>query len=257
MYSIKAPAKLNIFLKITGTKQNKDGKIYHILSSRFVRIEELFDLISFVPHDSERFCIDGCDGVELEKNSIYRAYRALLQESGDLDLIEFFHHHKVVVEKNIPSGAGLGGGSSDAAAFMLLAKEACNLLLETQKLADIAASIGSDVPFFIYGYESANVYGFGEVVEPFEESLPTFKIFTPKIHCDTAKVHQNFDKMSLLSTEVFKYENMSVKEILQSAKTPEELNDLFLPAIDLHTELKEYAKDGYFFSGSGSSFFTI
>ncbi|RLA68824.1 MAG: 4-(cytidine 5'-diphospho)-2-C-methyl-D-erythritol kinase, partial [Epsilonproteobacteria bacterium] len=72
MYSIKAHAKVNIFLKITG---HKDG--YHTLLSRFVRVEDLYDTIKFVPCECETFTIEGCEGVPLESNTIYKAYKAL------------------------------------------------------------------------------------------------------------------------------------------------------------------------------------
>jgi len=174
MYCIKAHAKVNIFLKITGYK---DG--YHTLLSRFMRVDDLYDNIKFVPCMCETFTIEGCKGVPLESNTIYKAYKALNDYTGDLDILNFFYKHKVVVTKRIPSQAGLGGGSSDAAAFMRLVKEVCNLMLSTEELARIGGTIGADVPFFIYNYPSANVSGFGEIVEPFYEEPLQLDLFTP------------------------------------------------------------------------------
>ena len=130
MYSINAHAKVNIFLKITGHKDD-----YHTLLSRFVRVEDLYDTIEFVPCECETFTIEGCDDIPLETNTIYKAYKALNDETGDLDILNFFYKHKVVVTKRIPTQAGLGGGSSDAAAFMRLVKEVCNLSISTEDLA--------------------------------------------------------------------------------------------------------------------------
>ena len=79
MYSIKAHAKVNIFLKITGHKEG-----YHTLLSRFIRVEDLYDIIAFVPCECESFTIEGCDGVPLESNTIYKAYKALNDYTGDL-----------------------------------------------------------------------------------------------------------------------------------------------------------------------------
>lgn len=142
MHNIKAHAKVNIFLKITG---HKDG--YHTLLSRFVRVENLYDTITFTPMRCETFTIEGCDGVPRDSNTIYKAYAALKDSTESRDLEEFFRQHKVVVEKKIPSQAGLGGGSSDAAAFMRLANKICNLSIPTQKLAEIGSTIGADIPF--------------------------------------------------------------------------------------------------------------
>ena len=142
MYSIKAHAKVNIFLKITGYKDN-----YHTLLSRFVRVEDLYDTIEFVPCECESFTLEGCNDIPLESNTIYKAYKALNNYTGDLDILNFFYTHKVVVNKRIPSQAGLGGGSSDAAAFMRLVKEVCDLKISTDDLAELGSTIGADIPF--------------------------------------------------------------------------------------------------------------
>ena len=163
-YSIKAYAKINIFLKITGYE---DGRYSFI--SRVAQVKELYDTLSFVPCKCEMFTIEGCDEIPLESNSIYKAYQALLDFTADSDISDFFYTHKVVVKKAIPLGSGLGGYSSNAAAFIHLVKEVCNLILSTKELVKIGSTIGSEVAFFIYNYPCANVSGYGEVVEPFEE----------------------------------------------------------------------------------------
>ena len=112
MYTVQAHAKVNIFLKITGHKEG-----YHTLMSRFVRVDDLYDTIEFVPCECESFTIEGCDDIPLESNTVYKAYKALNDHTGDLDILNFFYRHKVVVTKRIPAQAGLGGGSSDAAAY--------------------------------------------------------------------------------------------------------------------------------------------
>jgi len=189
IYSIKAHAKVNIFLKITGHKEN-----YHTILSRFVQVKDLYDTITFVPCECKTFTIEGCDGIALESNTIYKAYKALNDHTGDLDILNFFYEHKVVVTKRIPTQAGLGGGSSDAAAFMRLTKEVCNLMISTKELAKVGSTVGADLPFFIYNYPSANVSGFGEVVEAFEEEPLALELYTPDIGCDTALVYETFKK---------------------------------------------------------------
>ena len=254
-YSIKAYAKVNIFLKITGHKEG-----YHTLLSRFMRVEDLYDTITFVPCECERFTIEGCEDIPLESNTIYKAYKALNEHTGDLDILNFFYQHKVVVTKRIPSQAGLGGGSSDAAAFMRLAKEVCNLILSTDELAKIGSTIGADLPFFIYNYPSANVSGFGEVVEPFEEDTLSLELFTPDIGCDTALVYKTFKENLLESITLSSFlgwDKIDSKTLLEKINDPLLLNDLYAASLIAYPALKNVAKEGWFFSGSGSTFFRL
>ena len=256
MYSIKAHAKINIFLKITGYK---DG--YHTLISRFVRIDDLYDTIEFVPSECETFTIEGCDDIPLESNTIYKAYEALAENSDkSIEIKNFFKEHKVVVVKRIPSQAGLGGGSSDAAAFMRLLNETCKLEIDTDTLAELGSSVGADVPFFVYNYASANVSGFGEMVMPFEEPALSIEIFTPDISCDTAAVYKTFNTYLLRNvdrTTFFGWENMDSRTLLNLIADPIVLNDLFPSALATYPELEKAKRDGWFFSGSGSSFFKL
>jgi len=255
MHSIKAHAKVNIFLKITGYK---DG--YHTLLSRFMRVETLYDSITFVPCACDTFTIEGCDGVPLKSNTIYKAYKVLNDHTGDLDILNFFYKHKVVVTKRIPSQAGLGGGSSDAAAFMRLVKEVCNLMISTEELAKLGSTIGADLPFFIYNYPSANVSGFGEVVEPFDEEPLELELFTPDIGCDTSVVYKTF-KAHLLNDislcSFLGWEKLDSKTLLEMIADPIILNDLYAAARIAYPALKDVAKKGWYFSGSGSTFFQL
>ncbi len=246
---IKAYAKINTFLKITG---HKDG--YHTLMSRFIKVPHLYDTISFVAGEFKTFTIEGCGDVPVEENTIYQAFLAMDIET------DFFKYHKIVVEKNIPSGAGLGGGSSDAAAFMRLLNKVCKLYIDTPTLAQIGSTVGADIPFFVYNYDAANVSGFGEVVEEFKDEEP-FKIelYTPNIHCDTPLVYKTF-KQNLfddINLDSFKgWENLSSKEVLAKVDAVE-ANDLYKASLIAYPELKDVAKEGWYFSGSGSTFFRL
>ena len=254
-YSIKAHAKVNIFLKITG---HRDG--YHTLLSRFIRVEELYDTLSFVPCTCDSFTIEGCGDIPLESNTIYKAYQALCDYTADSDIVDFFYEHKVVVTKRIPSSAGLGGGSSDAAAFMSLIKEVCNLVLSGDELAKIGSTVGADVPFFIYNYPSANVSGFGEVVEPFEEEPLHLQLYTPNMACDTPVVYKTFKEHLLADISLSSFEGwqkLDSKSILELSSDPALLNDLYPAALLAYPDLKKEAKEGWFFSGSGSTFFKL
>ncbi len=198
--------------------------------------------------------------VPLESNTIYKAYKALNEHTGDLDILNFFYKHKVVVTKRIPSQAGLGGGSSDAAAFMRLVKEVCNLIISTKELANLGSTIGADIPFFIYNYPSANVSGFGDIVEYYEEEPLSLELYTPDIGCDTALVYKTFkenlfDDISLSS--FIGWDKLDSKTLLERIADPIMLNDLYRAALIAYPELKNIAKEGWFFSGSGSTFFRI
>ncbi len=252
---IKAHAKVNIFLKITG---HRDG--YHTLISRFAKVPNLYDTITLVPCECDGFTIEGCEGVETQSNTIYKAYAILLEETGSESLEEFFRHHKVAVEKRIPSQAGLGGGSSDAAAFMRLVNDVCDLGIDIDRLAVLSSRIGADMPFFVYDYDSANVSGFGEIVEKYDEEPLDIETYTPPIGCDTVKVYKTF-KANFLdaieAVEYYKWLELPSRDILALGLEPTIVNDLYKASLRAYPELSEYAREGWYFSGSGSSYFRI
>lgn len=248
----KSYAKVNIFLKIAGRREN-----YHELVSRFVRVHSLYDVISFENGIFKDFTLVGNFGCETKKNTIYKAYLELV--NIDLKVEEYFKKHCVIVEKNIPEFAGLGGGSSNAATFMIMVNETCNLGLTKDDLCSIAKKIGADVPFFVYEYDSANVTGIGEIVEKFDEEILDIKVITPKIECNTGEIFTSFrDKFYKEISFKEKQELLSLKskDILKNLDIYQ-ANDLFAPAVDSYNELELFNKEGFYFSGSGSSFFSL
>ena len=250
----KAYAKVNIFLKIMGTRGN-----YHELLSRFYRVDTLYDRIEFVKTDAKRFEIVGMDDVVREHNTIYKAFCALNYATNNPVIIDFFDQYSVKVTKNIPSFAGLGGGSSDAATFMLMCNEILDLRLSQKQLLEIALTIGADVCFFVSGFKSANVSGIGEVIEPFEDDALAIKTYTPPIACSTPKIYTEFRQNYLQTidpTLALHLKTLKSKEILKSYD-PFALNDLLAPALQLNPSLNEYMQPNRYFSGSGSSFFSL
>lgn len=251
----KSHAKVNIFLKMLGTRGS-----YHELTSRFMRVETLYDTLSFEKKadPSDTFELLGNFGCTKEQNTIYKAFLALSKESPNKQLENFFNEYSVVVDKKIPEFAGLGGGSSNAAAFLRLSNRTLNLGHSSDTLAKIGASIGADVPFFVYDYPSANVSGIGEIVTPFDEETLNIETFTPNILCDTGKVYQRFRESYLQDIDTksaHSLENKSSKELLANHNALF-LNDLFAPALDIYPALNDY-HDSNFFSGSGSTFFKV
>ena len=249
--SEKSYAKVNIFLKISDKREE-----YHELVSRFVRVHSLFDTISFVKSSRKVFCIIGNFSCNMETNAVYKAYKLLEKYDGVED---FFKNYSVEVNKNIPEFAGLGGGSSNAATFLLMTNKYCNLNLSKDELSKIAIKIGADVPFFVYEYDSANVTGIGEIVEKFDEEMLNIDTITPNIKCNTGEIfkvfRENFYKQ-ISKNEADKLFKMKSIEILNNLNI-NEANDLYEPAISVYPKLEEYTQNSWFFSGSGSSFFKV
>lgn len=247
----KSYAKVNIFLKISNKKEQ-----YHELVSRFVRVHSLYDIVSFVKSSRKAFDIIGDFGCKLETNTVYKAYKLLENYDG---VEEFFKNHSVKIDKNIPEFAGLGGGSSNAATFLIMTNKYCNLNLSKDELCQIAVKIGADVPFFVYEYDSANVTGIGEIVEKFDEEILDIDTITPKIKCNTGEIFKIFREKfykQISNEEAKKLLKMKSTQILNNFDITQ-ANDLYEPALSIYPQLNEYAKENWFFSGSGSSFFKV
>ena len=259
MKKYKAYAKVNIFLKITGKREN-----YHEILSRFMRVDRLYDELSFVSKEESdakvnAFKIIGDFSCTTEQNTIYKAYQALKKATNSEVLEKLMQTYAVKVEKHIPAFAGLGGGSSDAATYLKMCNEVLHLDLSLNELAGIGLEVGADVPFFIYGYESANVSGIGEVVEAVEEEALAFDVFTPKLEISTPRVYKAYRENFYNPIDGFEAQRLkalSSREILETMSATE-ANDLFEPALQEYKELKNHYRQGYFFSGSGSSFFRV
>ena len=250
----KAYAKVNIFLKITGTRG-----VYHEIVSRFMIVDSLYDELSFEPKSSEEFKIVGDFSCTTEQNTIHKAYVALLEATSSEALKNLMKNHAVVVNKNIPAFAGLGGGSSDAATFLKMCNEVLHLGLSLNELATVGLKVGADVAFFIYGYKSANVSGIGEVVEEFKEESLELDVFTPKVEISTPKVYTSYRENFFDPIDGFKADELKKTTSLEVLNTmsADEANDLFKPALQEYKELKNHYKHGCYFSGSGSSFFRL
>jgi len=242
---IKAPAKVNIFLKIIG----HDG-MYHQIKSRFMRVNDLYDEIEIV--EAEKFNIVGDINCVLRDNTVFKAYVELTHAYPEIK--KWFIGKEIRIHKNIPEMAGLGGGSSDAAAFLRLVNEKSGLNLSKEELKKIANKIGSDVAFFIEDVDVADVYGRGDIVIPRDEKALDLEIFTPPIECSTKEVYNAY-KQRFFNPKESDFDKKETLELLQNYK-PSELNDLLKPALFLYPDLYKYQDYGYF-SGSGSSFFRL
>ena len=179
-------AKINIGLDVL--RRRPDG--YHDIESLFVPVPEFRDVLEVVKADEAALFQYGisCD-VEPEKNLCFKAFR-LMQEQFGIGNINIFLY------KNIPMGAGLGGGSSDAAFTLLAINEVFELGLSREQLAALAAELGSDCPFFVYNRPMLAT-GRGEILTPFDVDLRDYQIEvvpSPDIHISTPEAYRLVDE---------------------------------------------------------------
>ena len=150
MIRVPAPSKLNLFLHITGRRENG----YHELQSIFQLID-LCDWLEFEPRTDQEIHIEGLNSVDLSQNLIYKATQILKPYAQTATGLS------IRLEKNIPMGAGLGGGSSDAATTLIVVNQLWLCGLNTEQLADLGVQLGADVPIFVHG-RNAWAEGIGE-----------------------------------------------------------------------------------------------
>lgn len=246
---MKSYAKINSFLKIVGTRGN-----YHEIVSRFVLRREIYDEILFEKADG--FALE-CDNENIENNIVLKAKFELEKAGFKNELDEFFASHKIVIKKQIPLGAGLGGGSSNAATFLKMANEELNLKLTRENLMKIGANIGADVAFFASDFEAANVSGIGEIISDFDDEVPEVKILTPNVFCSTPAVYGEFraNFMDIIDVNsAGKMREMTTAQLLERYEN-RKLNDLFEPCFKIYPQMDKF-KD-FFLSGSGASVFFL
>ena len=167
IYDIPAPAKLNLFLHITGRRE--DG--YHLLQSAFMLIDWC-DTLHVELRTDGQISREDLDVALPENDLIVRAAQALKAHGAT----PMGAH--IMVNKRIPSQAGMGGGSSDAASTLLALNRLWQLKLDTETLAQIGLSLGADVPFFVRG-QNAWVEGIGEKMTPLELPVARFVVVKP------------------------------------------------------------------------------
>jgi 4-diphosphocytidyl-2-C-methyl-D-erythritol kinase len=156
-----APAKINLTLRVLGRRA--DG--FHELETLMVKLPALADVLEFTPAEAPAFTCDDPTVPADERNLVVRAARAFEQATS------IPWHVRISLQKNIPHGAGLGGGSSDAAATLLALNHLAGQPLGLDRLSELAAAIGSDVPFFLTP-GAASCSGRGEKLRTVEDPPP-------------------------------------------------------------------------------------
>lgn len=175
-----APAKINLFLHIVG--QRADG--YHLLQTVF-RLLDYYDTIHLKPTSDKTIKrANDIPNVPEEHDLCIRAARLLQQHTGCTRGVE------ILVNKNIPMGGGLGGGSSDAATVLLALNRLWQLNLSRAELLSLGLKLGADVPFFIYG-TNAWAEGIGELLQSIQLHDACYVVLTPDVHVSTAQIFAN------------------------------------------------------------------
>lgn len=254
--NLRSSAKINLFLKITGKRP--DG--YHLLFTLMSPIG-LYDTITIETQTSQfKITCDHPLVPEDASNIALRAARAILKEL-EIRFKVSLGAVAIHLEKNIPVGAGLGGGSSNAAAVLLGLNQYYGNPLSLDALMKIGLTLGADVPFFLFG-RPAIARGIGEILEVYDRINP-YKILLvyPGFAISTATVYKNLNlRLTNSQKEInylsFKNENFCPRKHL--------CNDLESSVVALYPELieiKETLKDlgarGALMSGSGSTIFGI
>ncbi len=172
-----APAKLNLFLHIVGRRP--DG--YHLLQTLF-RFIDLNDTLHFtLREDGIVRRVNALENVPEEQDLCVRAARLLQKECGCTLGVD------ITLEKRIPMGGGLGGGSSDAATTLLALNRLWNLGLSRERLMQLGLILGADVPVFVFG-ENAFAEGVGEELQAFALPEAWYVVLFPPVHVPTAQV---------------------------------------------------------------------
>lgn len=175
--TLHSPAKLNLMLNITGRRE--DG--YHLLQTVFQFID-LYDVIEFgVTDKKELLQLSGNSPVALEDDLVLGAAR-LLQSRFEVD-----KGARISIDKRIPIGGGLGGGSSNAATCLLALNHLWGLGLSLPQLAETGLELGADVPVFVRG-RAAWACGIGEELESIDLPQPLYLVINPNIAVSTAQI---------------------------------------------------------------------
>lgn len=247
----KSHAKINLFLNVVG----KDAKNMHLLQSYF-KLLPLADVISITPSKSLQVQMQSSNfklNVDMEDNIVTKAVRMLQRDYNIQEAV------KIVIQKNIPTGAGMGGASSNAAVILKMLNEMWSLNMSFDMMLKYARNLGADVSFFLYDSD-AFVSGIGDVVEPMQLkcSLPILIVW-PGFSISTKAAYEEYSKNADFS-KVIANTYDSILESIMYGK-----NDLYMPALSIEPRIKEVidilnAQQGSVIarmSGSGSSCFAI
>ncbi|WP_041185949.1 4-(cytidine 5'-diphospho)-2-C-methyl-D-erythritol kinase [Candidatus Kinetoplastidibacterium galati] len=243
LYDVKAPAKINIFLHVIGRRL--DG--YHMLQTVF-RLIDLHDNLSFNLRN------DGTISFEMTSNNIPNEYNLVIKAAKLLKMhVKSNKGAHIFLEKNIPIGGGLGGGSSNAASTLIALNKLWSAGLNRQELMKLASCLGADVPFFIFG-DNAFASGIGNILHRIDLPLKYYLIMQPGISINTKDIFSD----SILKRDT---RRVTMCQFMDSPSYLFGKNDLedvvFVRYPDICNTVVFFKQHGFAFkmSGSGSCFF--
>ncbi len=193
-----APAKLNLFLHVVGRRA--DG--YHLLQSAFALIDAADLLRIRVREDGEIRRVSELPGVPAEADLVVRAARLLRERTGSPLGAD------IEVDKRLPMGGGVGGGSSDAATTLIVLNRLWRTGLDRDALLSLGARLGADVPFFIFGRD-AWVEGVGEKLTPLVLPPAWYVVLVPPVAVPTGEIFASPELTR--DTEALKMEDFSAQ----------------------------------------------
>ncbi len=255
---VKAPAKVNLILKVLGRLPNGYHEVWSVIQS-----VDLFDLLSFRRISSTSDIRLTCDpaGVPLGKeNIVYRAAGIVLEKAGIAEGVA------VHLEKHIPMGAGLGGGSSDAAATILGLVQLFQLQWSISEMAALGAELGSDVPFF-FSMPQALIRGWGQEVVPLTVTgnrwvllvKPEFPIETGWAYQQLAALRSSVPTLSTNLQAIDERDSLDLNDILPLMEN--DFESALFPAMprlgELKAQMLSLGAEFALLSGSGSTIFGV
>lgn len=259
-WKLSAGCKVNLYLDIVGVRE--DG--YHEIESLFYPLPAPFDILTVEESQGEGLRLtSSCAALATPENILAKAYDRFAGATGFSPALALHLH------KNIPMGAGLGGGSSDAAAFLAwLNSRAGERALGKADLADLALSLGADVPFFLKN-EPAWVTGIGEKLEPVSFDLGDYIVLVvcPAVHVNTRWAYRRWDELFVRGRvrprKELTPENSPIMSLCFT-KPPKLWNGFeevvfqeFPILYGIKKQILEHSADACVMSGSGSSFVAL
>lgn len=245
-----APAKINLRLKITGRRRG-DG--YHLLDMVMVRLDLADEIELELTAGADSFQSDSVVVPTDKTNTLLKAVDLVRRESGKK------FGAKIFLKKKIPTAAGLGGGSSDAAAVLV----ALNVLLELgwsmPRLIEVGVKVGADVPFFLSPAPACRVTGIGERLEPL--SLPSIPVIlvNPGLPVSTADAYRWFDEGNPSLTDA--KSGASLPPLQGLPPLENDLEKVVIPRYPVLGRIKQLLSEagalGTLMSGSGPTVFGV
>lgn len=254
--TLHSPAKVNLGLWVTGKRD--DG--YHNIVTVFHRIA-FHDIIKI--WNSEKFAVKCSDCPDNEDNILFKV-KVLFENQFGIN-VNFY----IEIFKEIPSGSGLGGASSNAATFMQFLNNHFNLGLDRKELIVLGSKIGADVPFFLLEEDACIATGIGDILEPIDSNMnfPLY-LYIPEVKISTAWAYNKIDEMNLCVPH-----KVALEKAMRITRGLEEndlealypLENIFEEVVFAeYPEIKEAKENLYLLgakvaslSGSGSSVFGI